>query len=161
MLFRASGLIIVLFWVSAMSWLIWHDVWPTLSAGEPPEIGPPSWPDSGPTTFQVGIFNKYDQRIGSAWTTYKPGGPVAGRRHLPQVGTAAGDAADHHRFDVSQGRSTRRIQTVCLRIGPALRAGRRPGAHRDQGGTFRLRVRLYRVGRRNQRRQRDVQDQRC
>jgi hypothetical protein len=63
---------ILFFWAAATTWLVWHDVWPALTAGDPPEVGPASWAVSGPTTFQVGIFNKYDQRIGTAWTTYSP-----------------------------------------------------------------------------------------
>ncbi len=72
MFFRTSGWIIVLFWAASMTWLVRHDVWPALTAGEAPQVGPSGWAKLHDTHFQVGIFNKYDQRIGTAWTVYNP-----------------------------------------------------------------------------------------
>jgi len=72
MFFRVSGWVILLFWAASMTWLIRHDVWPALTAGEPPQVAPNRAGISGIQVFQVGIFNEYDHRIGTAWTTYAP-----------------------------------------------------------------------------------------
>ena len=69
MLLRLSGLAIILFWLASMTWLVGHDVWPGLTAGAPPNAVLDANGDR-PTDSQVGLYNKYDQRIGTAWTLY-------------------------------------------------------------------------------------------
>lgn len=77
MLLRLSGFVIVLFWLASMTWLVWQDVWPGLTAGEPPNaaLGGDA---TRPTTSQVALYNKYDHRIGTAWTLH--GGPREARK---------------------------------------------------------------------------------
>ena len=77
MLFRFSGFVIVLFWLASMTWLVWQDVWPGLTAGDPPNavLGGNA---TRPITSQVALYNKYDQRIGTAWTVH--GGPPDARK---------------------------------------------------------------------------------
>jgi len=66
---RAAGVAIVLFWAASMSWLVWHDVWPVLSAGEPPKAS--ACPEAGRSEYQVGLLNKYGHRLGTIWSTYE------------------------------------------------------------------------------------------
>jgi hypothetical protein len=66
MLLRVGGFVIVLFWAASMTWLVWHDVWPVLTAGDPPDVMVGAGPAG--SGWQVGIYNKYDQRIGTAWS---------------------------------------------------------------------------------------------
>lgn len=66
---RTGALLIILFWAASMTWLVWHDVWPVLTAGDPPNVA--ARLDSNRQTYQVGIYNKYGQRIGTVWSTYR------------------------------------------------------------------------------------------
>ncbi|HUU84280.1 MAG TPA: hypothetical protein VM243_12325 [Phycisphaerae bacterium] len=69
MLFRLSGAAIILFWLASMTWLVWQDVWPGLTAGDPPSAVLDT-DGAQPISCQVGLYNRHDQRIGTAWTTY-------------------------------------------------------------------------------------------
>ncbi|MHC4089140.1 MAG: hypothetical protein ACYSVY_02485 [Planctomycetota bacterium] len=74
MLLRVGGFVIILFWSASMTWLVWHDVWPALTAGDPPDVA--GQISSDRSSWQVGIHNKYDMRIGTVWSTHER---IAGR----------------------------------------------------------------------------------
>ncbi|MCP4246280.1 MAG: hypothetical protein GY778_04450 [bacterium] len=65
---RATGYFVVLFWLASMTWLVWHDVWPGLTAGDAPEVA--FRPESGSTDFQVGIFDANGRRMGTIWSSH-------------------------------------------------------------------------------------------
>ena len=90
MLLRLSGVFIFVFWLASMSWLIWRDVWPGLTAGEPPVAFRSDLAGSGQVSYQAGIYNKYGHRIGAAWTTYFPIGATATREDVIKLGSFAG-----------------------------------------------------------------------
>ncbi len=72
MFVRLGGLGIIVFWAASMTWLVWHDVWPAVTAGQPPRVVRTEPGNQAPVSCQVGIFNKYGHRVGSAWSTYYP-----------------------------------------------------------------------------------------
>lgn len=76
-----------------MSWLVWHDIWPNLTAGDPPQAMAPLADGNRPIEYQVGLFDKYGHRTGTAWSTYRhnPGSTPTREDHinftaLPLVG---------------------------------------------------------------------------
>ena len=65
---RATGYFVVLFWLASMTWLVWHDVWPGLTAGDAPQVA--FRPESGSIDFQVGIYDAVGRRMGTIWSTH-------------------------------------------------------------------------------------------
>jgi hypothetical protein len=61
---------IVLFWLTSMSWLFWHDVWPVWTAQEPPPAVTPAWLTPERMQQQARIEDKHGDRIGTIWTVY-------------------------------------------------------------------------------------------
>ena len=66
---RATGLMIVPVWMAAMSWLGYHDIWPTLTAQEPPRLVPSDWLKQEGKQTQYAIYRE-GERIGAIWTRY-------------------------------------------------------------------------------------------
>ncbi len=89
MLLRLGGIAITVFWAASMAWLIRHDVWPGLTAGEPPRIIGQDR-SSIASSCQAGVFNKYGHRIGTAWSTLQPLGDTARREDVIYVRSFAG-----------------------------------------------------------------------
>ena len=90
MFLRLGGLGVIVFWAASMAWLVWHDVWPGLTAGDPPKIIRPDLGQTGPASCQAGIFNKYGHRIGTVWSTYYPIGEAARREDVIHVQSFVG-----------------------------------------------------------------------
>lgn len=69
---RTTGWLIVPLWLAAMGWLIAHDVWPALTAKEPPPHRPTEWlrEEGRQSEFSVLLNN---DPIGRIWTTYLVG----------------------------------------------------------------------------------------
>ena len=82
MVSRLWGPIIVLFWLAAMSWLVWHDVWPVWTAQDPPAAVTPEWVGEGQRQQQAGIEDKYGGRIGTIWVVYHRSGKTVSRQDL-------------------------------------------------------------------------------
>ncbi|MFH0980094.1 MAG: hypothetical protein V2A79_00960 [Planctomycetota bacterium] len=66
---------IVVFWAVMMGWIAWHDLRPAWTAQDPPKTLAADLPLSGPACFQVGIFDRRGDRIGTAWTAGGGGHP--------------------------------------------------------------------------------------
>ena len=66
---RTTGFFIVPLWLAAMSWLVAHDVWPGLSAQDPPTLKVTDWLREHGTRAQLTIMDG-QKRIGTVWTTY-------------------------------------------------------------------------------------------
>lgn len=90
MLLRLGGFGVIVFWAASMAWLVWHDVWPGLTAGDPPRMVRVEVAADGPVSYQAGIFNKYGHRIGTAWSTYHPIGDTARREDTIYVESFVG-----------------------------------------------------------------------
>ena len=67
-----TGLVLGICWLAAMAWLVQHDIWPSLTAGEAPTtVLSPN--DASQRTFvQMGLFDQHQRRIGTAWTEFSP-----------------------------------------------------------------------------------------
>ncbi len=80
---RISGWAIIVFWCAATGWLVWHDVWPAWSAGEPPSLRDDGVPSGH--RLQTGIFKPASAaggaaiRRGTIWTSYEVTGNVISR----------------------------------------------------------------------------------
>ncbi len=90
MFLRVGGFGVIVFWAASMAWVVWHDVWPGLTAGDPPRMARAEVAANGPVSYQSGIFNKYGHRIGTAWSTYHPIGDTARREDVVYVESFAG-----------------------------------------------------------------------
>ena len=66
---RATGLVIVPVWLTAMSWLGYHDIWPTFAAQEPPRLVASEWLKQEGKQTQYAIYRE-GERIGAIWTRY-------------------------------------------------------------------------------------------
>lgn len=66
---RTTGWLIVPLWLAAMGWLVAHDVWPALSADEPPHLRATDWLKEEGRNAQFSILLD-NVRIGSIWTEY-------------------------------------------------------------------------------------------
>jgi hypothetical protein len=75
-MFRLFGMGVILFWIGSMGWLVWHDIWPNLTAGDPPRTLAFAADSHDQVQYQVGLFDKYGHRIGTAWSIYSPGSTV-------------------------------------------------------------------------------------
>jgi len=62
--------LIVPIWLAAMSWLVWHDIWPRLTAGAPPKLQATEWLKSEGRESQYAILLG-TERLGTIWTTYR------------------------------------------------------------------------------------------
>jgi len=67
---RATGFVIVPIWVTAMGWLVAHDVWPGLTAYDPPPLQITDWLRTTGEKSQHAILARDETRIGTIWTTY-------------------------------------------------------------------------------------------
>ncbi len=77
---RLGGVFIVLFWSASMTWLLWHDIWPGLTAGDPPVGANLVSAESGPISHQFAILDQYEHRIGTAWTAFGAKGDASFRQ---------------------------------------------------------------------------------
>lgn len=66
---RTTGLLIVPLWLAAMSWLVAHDVWPGVSAKEPPLLQVTDWLKTEGRQSEFTIFDD-SGKMGTIWTTY-------------------------------------------------------------------------------------------
>ena len=66
---RATGFVIVPLWLAAMSWLVAHDVWPGLTAQDPPLLQATEWLKTEGVRAQFAIHNEHG-RLGTIWTEY-------------------------------------------------------------------------------------------
>lgn len=66
---RATGIVILPLWLAAMGWLVAHDVWPGLTAQDPPSLRATDWLKSEGSQAQFAIYND-DGRLGTIWTDY-------------------------------------------------------------------------------------------
>lgn len=67
---RTTGLLIVPAWLAAMSWLIAHDVWPTLTALDPPPLRILHRQGNNESRAQFTISDDLG-KVGTVWTTYQ------------------------------------------------------------------------------------------
>ncbi|MFQ5492017.1 MAG: hypothetical protein ACE5GE_14970 [Phycisphaerae bacterium] len=88
MVLRIGGIGTVIFWVASMSWLVVGDIWPALTAGQPPQAARLDLTET--ISYQVGFFNQYGHRIGTAWTTHQPIAETTKREDTIHVGSFAG-----------------------------------------------------------------------
>ncbi len=68
---RLMTILIVMFWLAAMSWLVARDVWPAWTAQTPPLIKILDHLLEEDNRSQSGIFDLHG-RAGTIWTIYKP-----------------------------------------------------------------------------------------
>lgn len=66
---RTTGLFIVPIWLTAMGWLVAHDIWPTLMAQEPPRLLSSEWLKQEGKHTQYSVLSD-GNRIGTIWTRY-------------------------------------------------------------------------------------------
>ena len=66
---RTTGLLIVPLWLASMGWLVAHDVWPGVTAQEPPRVTATDWLKSEGREAQFSIHNGRE-KLGTIWTTY-------------------------------------------------------------------------------------------
>ena len=88
MALRFGGVFIVVFWVASMSWLVQRDIWPGLTAGQPPQAARLDLTET--LSYQVGLFNAYGHRIGTAWSTHQPIAETAKRDDTIYIESIAG-----------------------------------------------------------------------
>lgn len=67
---RTTGFVIVPVWLLAMSWLVAHDVWPELTAHEPPPLTVTDWLKTDGERSQYAILAQDGTEIGTTWTRY-------------------------------------------------------------------------------------------
>lgn len=67
---RATGFVIVPIWLTAMAWLVAHDVYPGLTAHDPPPLQITDWLKTVGEKSQHAILAEDGTRIGTIWTTY-------------------------------------------------------------------------------------------
>jgi len=70
---RWFGIGVVVFWLAAMTGLIYRDVWPHWAAGSPPAQMPDTLDKESPRRFQSGIFNSRG-RVGGSWVLFDSAG---------------------------------------------------------------------------------------
>ncbi|NOS99932.1 MAG: hypothetical protein HOP29_04835 [Phycisphaerales bacterium] len=90
---RLVGLAIVVFWVVATSWLVWHDIVPAWTAQEPPRMVAADWVQQFGRQVQYGILNHDGRRVGGIWTRYTSGSSTDREdeiyvRDVPLLGSA-------------------------------------------------------------------------
>lgn len=71
MIHRLMTILIVMFWLGAMSWLVARDVWPAWTAQTPPLVKIADHLQEEDNRQQSGIFDA-GGRAGTIWTIYKP-----------------------------------------------------------------------------------------
>ena len=67
---RATGFVIVPIWLAAMTWLVAHDVWPRLTADDPPRLQATEWLKGEGRETQYAILDESGDRLGTVWTSY-------------------------------------------------------------------------------------------
>ena len=67
---RTTGCLIVPLWLAAMSWLVAHDMWPGLTAQDPPNLRVTEWLANEGTRAQHTIYSD-DGRLGTIWNQYR------------------------------------------------------------------------------------------
>ncbi len=67
---RTTGFVIVPIWLTAMAWLVAHDVYPELTAQDPPPLQITDWLKTVGEKSQHAILSGDGTRIGTIWTTY-------------------------------------------------------------------------------------------
>lgn len=78
---RATGCIIIPLWLAAMSWLVVNDMWPGLSAQDPPPLKVTDWFLHQGAQVQFAIHGE-DDRLGTIWTAYDIDGDSLQRHDL-------------------------------------------------------------------------------
>lgn len=81
MLVRLLGCIVVPTWLTAMGWLVVHDVVPAWTAQDAPHLVVTDWLRDEGQQSQWGIYNK-SGRIGTVWTTYAIDAQSIARRDI-------------------------------------------------------------------------------
>lgn len=66
---RVTGLLIVPLWLASMGWLVAHDVWPGITAEDPPPLRVTEWLETEGREAQFAILNG-QRKLGTIWTTY-------------------------------------------------------------------------------------------
>lgn len=69
---RTTGMFVVPLWLAAMGWLVAHDVWPALTAQEPPLLQPTDWLREEGRQAQFTLYHD-EIEIGTIWTEYTVG----------------------------------------------------------------------------------------
>ncbi len=69
---RTTGMLVVPLWLAAMGWLVAHDVWPALTAQEPPLLQPSDWLREEGRQAQFTVYHDGIE-IGTIWTEYTVG----------------------------------------------------------------------------------------
>ena len=67
---RATGFVIVPVWMATMTWLVAHDVWPGLTADDPPLLEPTEWFEDQGRETQFTVLDPSGDRLGQVWTSY-------------------------------------------------------------------------------------------
>ena len=62
-------MLVVPLWLAAMGWLVAHDVWPALTAQEPPLLRPSDWLREEGRQAQFTVYHDGNE-IGTIWTQY-------------------------------------------------------------------------------------------
>ncbi len=71
---RLTGLAIVVFWVVATGWLVWHDIVPAWTAQDPPRVVARDWVERYGKQSAFGIYDAFGRRVGGIWTRYRSAG---------------------------------------------------------------------------------------
>lgn len=66
---RSSGLIIIPFWLGSMGWLFAHEIWPGLTAQDPPVVVASDFLSKEGNRIQRGVYDSFG-RIGTIWSQY-------------------------------------------------------------------------------------------
>lgn len=82
MLHRLLTAAIVLGWITAMGWLVHHDVLPAWTARDVPKYAIGDWLTAELQQSQARIEDRHGRRIGTAWTEYTRAGPRLSRRDV-------------------------------------------------------------------------------
>lgn len=67
---RATGCVIVPLWLASMCWLVAHDMWPGLSAQDPPTLQVTDWLKNEGSRVQFAIQDD-DGHLGTVWSEYR------------------------------------------------------------------------------------------
>ena len=67
---RGFGLVIVPFWLTAMLWLVIHDIVPSWTAQQPPALVVSDWLRTQGRQQQAAIYDGAGRRLGTIYTTY-------------------------------------------------------------------------------------------
>ncbi|HNQ23643.1 MAG TPA: hypothetical protein PKK06_11170 [Phycisphaerae bacterium] len=80
---RGDGLVIIPFWLTAMIWVVAHDVAPSWTAQDPPSLKVTEWLRTEGQQRQYGLYDAGGTRIGKLWTVFLFEAADGGRQEAP------------------------------------------------------------------------------